>query len=78
MSLLVENQPGIVEQAVWGIGNIAADNPKYRDLILKAGGMKALIDVIENTNKPSLIRNGAWAVTNLCRGKPLPELKYIK
>lgn len=25
-----------------------------------------------------MIRNGAWAVTNLCRGLPHPDTKYIK
>lgn len=76
--MLVENEKGIVDQAIWGIGNLAADNVKYRDQILKAGGMKALITVIESSQNKTIIRNGAWAITNLCRGIPVPDYKYIK
>ena len=39
VKLLHENERGIVDQAIWGIGNLAADNVKYRDQILKKGGM---------------------------------------
>lgn len=76
--MLQENEKGIVDQAIWGIGNIAADNVKHRDMILKKGGMEALVKIIENSKSKAIIRNGAWAVTNLCRGVPHPEHKYIK
>jgi importin subunit alpha-1 len=38
-------------------------------------------DRIKNMNEPttaSLAQNVAWAVSNLCRGKPVPELDIVK
>jgi hypothetical protein len=31
VTLLRENEKGIVDQAIWGIGNLAADKVKFRD-----------------------------------------------
>jgi hypothetical protein len=73
LKIINENKQGINEQAVWGIGNIAGDCPKFRDEVLKKGGLLVLIKVIENTNNKSLISNGAWAISNLCRGVPSPK-----
>jgi hypothetical protein len=78
INLLVENERGIVDQAIWGIGNVAADDIKYRDQILKKGGMDALIKVINTTLNKNIIRNGVWAITNLCRGFPAANMKLIK
>lgn len=46
IGLLQENEKGLVDQAIWGIGNIAADNVKHRDQILRKGGLEALVKVI--------------------------------
>ena len=78
MGLLQENERGIVDQAIWGIGNLGADNVRYRDIILKKGGMEALIKIVETSTNKIVIRNGSWAITNLCRGNPVPEYKYVK
>lgn len=39
VDLLLSEHAGIVEQAVWALGNIACDSAGYRDMILKAGGL---------------------------------------
>lgn len=67
-----------MDQAIWGIGNLAADNVKYRDEILEEGGMDALIKIINNSQNKIIVRNGVWAVTNLCRGQPPPKTPVIK
>lgn len=46
MDLLLSPHVGIVEQAVWALGNIACDSPSYRDGIVKNGGLKNLIRVV--------------------------------
>lgn len=76
--LLQENQKGVVDQAIWAIGNIAADQTLYRDRILKAGGMKALIAIVESSPSKLVLKNGIWAITNLCRGTPYPNYELIK
>ena len=78
IKLLSENKPGIAEQAVWAIGNIAGDCIFYRDTILKSGGLEPLIRIVQNTTDKSLIKQGAWAISNLCRGSPLPKYDFVK
>ena len=46
VKLLSENRPGIAEQAIWAVGNIAGDCAYYRDAVLKAGGMEPLIRIV--------------------------------
>ena len=60
------------------MGNIAADQTLYRDKILKLGGMNALITIVENTPSKATVKNGIWAMTNLCRGTPYPNYDMIK
>ena len=68
----------MVDQAIWAIGNIAADQTIYRDKILKSGGMNALINIVENTPSKNNVKNGVWAMTNLCRGSPYPNYDLVK
>lgn len=78
VQLLNENQYGIVDQAIWALGNIAADSTKYRDKILLLGAMDPLIKIISTTENKYQIRNGAWTITNLVRGYPSPKYDLIK
>lgn len=31
-----------------------------------------------NSNNKNILKNGSWAISNLCRGKPLPQFSYTK
>lgn len=31
-----------------------------------------------NTNNKSIVKNGSWTISNLCRGKPVPAFNYTK
>lgn len=31
-----------------------------------------------NSNNQNIIKHGTWAISNLCRGKPLPMYKYTQ
>jgi hypothetical protein len=48
-AFLVENKPGIADQAIWAVGNLAGDSPVYRDQLIDAGGVDAIIHFINNT-----------------------------
>ena len=78
IKLLSDSNPGIAEQAVWAIGNISGDCVFYRDTILKSGGLEPLVRLIQNTTDKVMIKQGAWALSNLCRGSPLPKYEFVK
>jgi len=76
--LLIENRPGVVDQAVWAIGNLSGDCVAYRDKIISAGAIEQLIKIVNSTTDKNMIRQIAWTLSNLCRGIPLPKYDLIK
>jgi len=80
LRLFASNRTEIVEQVIWGLGNIAGDSSAFRDFILQQGGCKILIDYLmkESGSEVSIKRVGAWALSNFCRGKPVPLFEFIK
>ena len=71
----------VVEQAVWCTGNIAGDSYHYRDQCLDTGLMPLIVQRTMqylNDKNLSFLRNAVWTVSNLCRGKPAPELQKIQ
>lgn len=47
-------------------------------MILNCGGLKPLIKIIQTSENKSTIKHGTWALSNLCRGKPLPDFESVK
>jgi len=68
----------IAEQAIWALGNIAGDSPELRDAVLKWGAIYPLIKCMNTTKKAQVIKHGAWMLSNLCRGRPLPKLPFVQ
>lgn len=70
----------VVEQAVWCIGNIAGDSYQHRDQCLDIGLLPLVVQrtMHQANNRLSFVRNAVWTVSNLCRGKPAPELEKVK
>ena len=77
VQFLLENKPGIADQAIWGIGNLAGDSPAVRDRVIDEGGVNAVINFINNTKNPNNLAQAAWALSNLCRGNPLPSYEKV-
>lgn len=77
VQMLKSTTLGIVEQAIWAIGNIASDCIYYRDQILRAGGLHNLATVVKQLNDDTLIKHCCWALSNLCRGTPLPKYDAV-
>lgn len=46
VSLLSSPDADISEQAIWALGNIAGDCSYYRDMILRAGGLDPLVNIV--------------------------------
>lgn len=42
------------------------------------GGVEGLIYAVENSNSAYIVEHGAWAISNLLRGQPLPRYDDIK
>jgi len=60
----------IMEQAVWGLGNIAGESQEYRNVILRNGIFHFLLKNVEKFLKMknySLCRNAVWCLSNLLR-----------
>lgn len=76
--LLQSKRAEVAEQAIWALGNIAGDSAVFRDLILKYQGLQPLLAIIQTATDKTIIKHGVWAVSNLCRGKPLPTLELVE
>ena len=37
----------VIEQAIWGIGNIAGDGPRIRDIVIAAGAVEPIADLLD-------------------------------
>jgi len=72
----------IREQAVWALGNIAGDGAALRDQLLNCGAMEQLIrmmyQILQEPVPVSLVRNTAWTLSNMYRGKPSPPLALVQ
>eukprot|EP01059_Diplonema_ambulator_P007171 TRINITY_DN1667_c0_g1_i1.p1 TRINITY_DN1667_c0_g1~~TRINITY_DN1667_c0_g1_i1.p1 ORF type:complete len:510 (+),score=168.02 TRINITY_DN1667_c0_g1_i1:593-2122(+) len=76
--LIMSGNDNVREQSIWAIGNIAGDCAKFRDLILSMNVMHSIIHIIASGPNISLLRNAVWAMSNLCRGSPIPLFEYVK
>jgi importin subunit alpha-6/7 len=47
-------------------------------MILKYGGLTHLIKIVDESNNKNTIKHGTWAISNLCRGRPLPKFDQVK
>ncbi|CAD8087573.1 unnamed protein product [Paramecium sonneborni] len=70
----------IVELAIWGLSNIAGDNYKFRDLILKKGVLQPFMNLARKyqNQKSEIFKTLVWAITNLTQGQPAPNKIYNK
>eukprot|EP01025_Chloroclados_australasicus_P032313 TRINITY_DN3275_c0_g1_i4.p1 TRINITY_DN3275_c0_g1~~TRINITY_DN3275_c0_g1_i4.p1 ORF type:complete len:549 (+),score=80.48 TRINITY_DN3275_c0_g1_i4:238-1647(+) len=76
--LLGSQNEDVREQAVWALGNISGDSPECRDLVLGQGALQPLLQLLGDQAKLTLLRNGAWALSNFCRGKPKPDFAVVR
>jgi len=47
VDLLSSQHVEVVEQAIWGLGNIAGDSHKVRDLVINAGAIKPIAEILD-------------------------------
>mmetsp|Transcript_471 Transcript_471/g.554 ORF Transcript_471/g.554 Transcript_471/m.554 type:complete len:545 (-) Transcript_471:45-1679(-) len=78
VKLLLSFDPKVREQSAWCLANIAGDCPAYRDQILKLGALSAMVMNMKEPATNQMLATVVWAVSNLCRGKPQPDLQLIQ
>ena len=72
----------IRKQCIWALGNIAGDGPKLRDYALQEDMMSPLLETVvhaldQGAQSITTVRCGAWAIGNLCHGRPAPPWNQI-
>lgn len=77
VALLQCANPDVREQCAWCLGNVAGDSPQLRNVVLNNGAMEPLLRNIAHPGNDSLLQNCVWTLSNLCRGKPQPDLPYL-
>ena len=78
VQLLSSPNEDVREQSVWALGNIAGDSARCRDYILGLEVVSPLMGIVAQPGtKISMVRNAIWAVSNLCRGKPVPDMEKV-
>lgn len=61
-----------MEQAIWGVANLTADDNQYRDLFIDANVIDDIVEASECFDSKVLRNICGMALSNLARGKPLP------
>lgn len=79
IQLLDSSHVEVVEQVIWGIGNIAGDSSMTRDSVLHSGALDKIAQVLDQAPPgTSFMRNASWALSNLCRGRPQPDYNLVR
>ena len=78
--MLLSKNVNLVDRAIWALGNIASDCKERRDDIIRAGGVHNLVELLSNPpeNKLGIEKIGCWALSNLCKGSPLPKYNDVE
>lgn len=82
IQFLLHDNHELRDQCIWALGNIAGDCPQMRDMVLASSIMYPLLTNINaeldsTFPKVSIIRNATWALSNLCRGRPVPSWNEV-
>ncbi len=77
--ILRSNIAELREQAIWALGNISGDSAVNRNIALKHGALQPLLKIVNEPNgNANIIKQGTWAISNLCRGRPIPRAEYVR
>ena len=75
-SILDDHYPQIVEQAIWGLGNIIGDSVHMRQMVVKSNVINKLILILNENRGTNIQKHIIWCLSNALRIKPKKE-QYI-
>ncbi|KAH9754214.1 Importin subunit alpha-2 [Citrus sinensis] len=78
VKLLASPSDDVREQAVWALGNVAADSPGCRNLVLREEALIPLLAQLNEHAKLSMLRIATWTLSKLCKGKPQPPFDQVR
>lgn len=58
----------IFEQGAWAVGNISADDPTFKEVLLKYEVLEILVSKIISTPDQDVLKYTSWALCNLVKG----------
>ncbi|KAJ2817804.1 hypothetical protein FBU31_006098, partial [Coemansia sp. 'formosensis'] len=64
---LVTSDNALQNQAVWALGNLAAEGEKTRETLHANGVLKPLVDVLGSTTDEAILQTACFAVSNMTR-----------
>jgi hypothetical protein len=68
----------IFEQASWCVANVAADCPKFKNLLIESGVIQPLAArLVTQTPDVKMTKQIIWSLANVCRGKHNTYDPYI-
>lgn len=65
-------------QAVWMLGNIAAEGCECRDAVVRSGALPLLGNLLASATDMEMVKNVYWTLANLIRGSPKVSLEIVK
>ncbi|KAG2379162.1 hypothetical protein C9374_007800 [Naegleria lovaniensis] len=77
INLLSSENDDVRQQSVWALGNIAGDSAALRDLVLTKGAMSKVLKLINTESSSRVKRDATWTLSNLFRGKPVPDWNLV-
>lgn len=67
-----------LDHVVSCIGNIAVESIRFRDSALKMGILDRAVDLSKDVKRPIiLVRSCLFLISNLFRGKPVPDMEKV-
>ncbi|ORX69861.1 ARM repeat-containing protein [Linderina pennispora] len=57
----------LVNQAVWTLGNLAAENEEMREHLFASGALKPLVELADTTTSSKVLQTACFALSNMAR-----------